>query len=86
MEEAFKEQLKQQIIEALDLEDMTPADIENDAPLFGQGLGLDSIDSLELIMLMDKHYGIKISTKDEAKAAFRSIDVMAAFIEENRTK
>ena len=59
--ETLKQQLKTQIIEALNLEDLTPADIQDDAPLFGEGLGLDSIDALELIMLLEKNYGIKIS-------------------------
>ena len=53
--EELKRQLKQQIIEALNLEDMKPEDIEDTAPLFGEGLGLDSIDALELIMIMDKN-------------------------------
>ena len=56
--EQLIEQLKAQIIEALNFEDMTPADIDAEAPLFGEGLGLDSIDALELIMLMDREYGI----------------------------
>jgi acyl carrier protein len=59
--EQLIEQLKSQIIEALNFEDMTPADIDTDAPLFGEGLGLDSIDALELIMLMDREYGIKLA-------------------------
>ena len=52
--------LKQEIIEVLNLEDVQPSDIDNDAPLFGEGLGLDSIDALELIVLMEKNYGIKL--------------------------
>ena len=47
--------LKEQIIEALNLEEITPEDIDNDAPLFGDGLGLDSIDALELIVILDRH-------------------------------
>ena len=53
--------LKQQIIEALNLEDMKPEDIDENASLFGEGLGLDSIDALELIVMMEKNYGIKVS-------------------------
>lgn len=60
-------ELKQYIIEALNLEDMTPDDIDNDAPLFGEGLGLDSIDALELIVLMEKHYGIRLASAAEGK-------------------
>ncbi len=78
--------LKQEIIEVLNLEDMTPADIDNDAPLFGEGLGLDSIDALELIVLMEKNYGIKLKNAGEGKEVFRSINVMAEYIAKNRTK
>ena len=80
------EQLKQQIIEALNLEDITPADIQDDAPLFGEGLGLDSIDALELFVLLDKQYGIKLKDKEEGKQVFRSVNTMAAYIEQHRTK
>ena len=56
--ESLKKELKEQIIEVLNLEDMQPEDIEDSAPLFGEGLGLDSIDALELIVLMEKNYGM----------------------------
>jgi acyl carrier protein len=59
--EQLIEQLKSQIIESLNFDDLTPADIDAEAPLFGEGLGLDSIDALELIMLMDREYGIKLA-------------------------
>ena len=59
--------LKEQIIDALNLEEITPADIENDAPLFGAGLGLDSIDALELIVILDRYYGIKLANPAEGK-------------------
>lgn len=81
-----KELLKQQIIEALNLEDIKPADILDDDPLFGEGLGLDSIDALELFMLLDKQYGIKLKDKEEGRQVFRSINTMAEYIEKNRTK
>ena len=81
MEELIIE-LKKKIIEVLNLEDVLPEDIENDAPLFGEGLGLDSIDALELIVMMEKVYGIKI--KDPA--AGKSINTMAEFVSKNRTK
>lgn len=75
--------LKEQIIEQLNLEDMEPSDIENDAPLFGDGLGLDSIDALELIVLMEREYNIKINDPSKGKEIFQSIDTMAKFINEN---
>ena len=64
MEELI-EKLKLQIIDALNLEGMTPDDIDNDAPLFGEGMGLDSIDALELIVVLDKNYGIKLKSPAE---------------------
>ena len=78
--------LKQQIIEALNLEDMKPEDIDENASLFGEGLGLDSIDALELIVLMEKNYGIKLQDPSQGKEIFKSVAVMADFIQKNRTK
>lgn len=78
--------LKQQIIEALNLEDMTPEDIDENASLFGEGLGLDSIDALELIVLMEKNYGIKLQDPSMGKEIFKSVAVMADYIQKNRTK
>lgn len=78
--------LKQEIIEVLNLEEVKPEEIENDAPLFGEGLGLDSIDALELIVLMEKKYGIKIKDPSTGKDIFKSINTMSDFISDNRTK
>jgi len=78
--------LKEEIIEVLNLEGMKPEDIDADAPLFGEGLGLDSIDALELIVLMEKSYGIKLKDPNQGKEIFKSIKVMAEYIAENRTK
>ena len=78
--------LKQQIIEALNLEDMKPEDIDENASLFGEGLGLDSIDALELIVLMEKNYGIKLQDPSQGKEIFKSVAVMAEYIQKNRTK
>lgn len=80
----LKEALKAQIIQQLNLEDVTPADIANDAPLFGGGLGLDSIDALELIVLLDKQHGIKLSNPEEGKAVFHSINSMAEYIQSKK--
>ena len=85
MEELILE-LKQKIIEALNLEEMTPEDIDADSPLFGEGLGLDSIDALELIVLMEKNYGIKLANPAEGKAIFKSIRTIAEYVNEHRTK
>lgn len=78
--------LKQEIIEVLNLEDLKPEDIDNEAPLFGEGLGLDSIDALELIVLMEKNYGIKLQDPAKGKEIFKSINVMADYIQKNRTR
>lgn len=85
MEELIQ-QLKLQIIEALNLEGMTPDQIDDHAPLFGEGLGLDSIDVLELIVLIEKNYGIRLSGPDEGKKMFQSVAVMADYIAKNRKK
>jgi len=81
----LKENLKAQIIEQLNLEDLTPADIQDDAPLFGdQGLGLDSIDALEFIVLLDSNYGIKIADPSEGKEIFQSVNTLAAYISKHQ--
>jgi len=79
-------QLKNEIIETLNLDDLKPEDINADEPLFGTGLGLDSIDALELIVLMEKNYGIKLKDASEGKKIFVSVKVMAEYIAANRTK
>ncbi|NOY49647.1 MAG: acyl carrier protein [Chlorobi bacterium] len=78
------EKLKIQIIEQLNLEDMEPEDINAKEPLFGEGLGLDSIDALELIVLMEKEYGIKIQNPKDGQKIFRSIETMASYIQMNQ--
>ncbi|MBQ0123009.1 MAG: acyl carrier protein [Bacteroidales bacterium] len=84
--EQLKEQLKRQIIEALNFEGMKPDDIDSSAPLFGDGLGLDSIDVLELLVLLEKNYGIKLSDPAESKRILQSIDTMADYVAAHRTK
>ncbi|MCT4639909.1 MAG: phosphopantetheine-binding protein [Bacteroidales bacterium] len=78
------EKLKVQIIEQLNLEDMEPSDIENEEPLFGDGLGLDSIDALELIVLLEKEYGIKVEDPKEGKKIFESVKTLAEYIESRK--
>lgn len=81
------EELELKVIEALNLEGMTPADIDKDAPLFGDdGLGLDSIDVLELIVLLEKNYGIRLASPAEGRKVFQSMSVMADYVAANRTK
>ena len=85
MEELILE-LKTKIIEVLNLEEMTPEDIDTDSPLFGAGLGLDSIDALELIVLLEKSYGIKLANPSEGKTIFKNIRTIAEYVKEHRTK
>ena len=84
--EALKQELKENIIEQLNLEDISITEIGDNDPLFGDGLGLDSIDALELIVMLDKDYGIKLTDPKEGKAIFESVAVMATYISANRTK
>ena len=76
--------LKKEVIEQLNLEEITPEDIDTDAALFGEGLGLDSIDALELIVLLEKNYGIKIEDPKDGKKIFHSIRSMAEYITEHK--
>jgi len=78
--------LKSEIIEALNLEEITPQDIDADAPLFGDGLGLDSIDALEIILILERNYGIKGINpgSEDVKAVFYSVRTLAEYIEKNR--
>jgi acyl carrier protein len=81
----LRTELKKSIIEELNLEELSIADIDNDDPLFGDGLGLDSIDALELIVLLEKDYGIKLTDPQQGKEIFISINKMAEYIETHRT-
>jgi acyl carrier protein len=83
MEDLIK-QLKKDIIEALSLEDVVPDDFDADTPLFVEGLGLDSIDALELILLMERKYGIKIEDPKERRNVLRNVRAMAECITSHR--
>jgi acyl carrier protein len=78
----LKLEIKQLIVEALDLEDIAPEDIDDEAPLFGEGLGLDSIDALELGVALRKKYRIKLEANDaRAREYFRSVSSLAGLVE-----
>ena len=77
-------QLKKEIIEELNLEDLTSEEIDTDTPLFGEGLGLDSIDALSLIVILEKKYGLKIETAEEGKIIFYSVRTIAEYIKKNK--
>lgn len=80
--DAILDKLKKAIVEELYLEDVTEEDLSEDMVLFGEGLGLDSIDAVELVVIVEKHFGVAVKNADEAKAAFASLGVLASFIEE----
>jgi acyl carrier protein len=78
------EELKSKIIAGFSLEGVAPADIQTDAPLFGTGLGLDSIDALELVAILEQDYGIVIQERQVADKAFASVRALAEFVGANR--
>lgn len=84
--EQLKHELKERIVEFLNLIDTKPEDINDDEPLFGGSLELDSIDSLELIVMLERHYGIKIEDPKEGRKVLVNINTMADYVEEHRTK
>lgn len=82
---ATRSRLKQLIIEHLNLAGMSPDDIEDEAPLFGEGLGLDSVDALELVVALEKEYGIRIEGQETSREAFTSVATLADFVERLRS-
>lgn len=84
--EELKLELKEKIIEFLNLSDLTPEDIKDDEPLFGGELDLDSIDSLELIVMLERHYGIKIEDPKEGRKVLVDVRTMAEYVTNHRTK
>jgi acyl carrier protein len=84
--DALRAALKHLIIDTLKLEEITAEQIQDDAPLFREGLGLDSIDALELVVALEKHYSIIIENEDVGKQAFASVSALSRFIQEQRGK
>jgi acyl carrier protein len=80
---SLENDLKKLIIDELKLEDVKPEDIDNAEPLFGEGLGLDSLDAVELVVILKKHYKIDLEDMEKAREAFSSIDSLSAYIREN---
>jgi acyl carrier protein len=85
IDELVKE-LRQDLVKQLNLEEMLPENFDENTPLFGEGLGLDSIDSLELVVLLDRNYGLKLKDPKEGRNIFYSIRTMAEYIYNNRPK
>ena len=82
----FRRRLKELLIERLKFEDMTPDDIPDDEPLFAGGLGLDSIDALEIVVMLESEFGIKVKNEASARESFKSIAALAEFVESRLDK
>ncbi|OQY25563.1 MAG: acyl carrier protein [Desulfobacteraceae bacterium 4572_35.2] len=82
----LKEQIKKILIEDLNLEDITAEEIADDEPLFGDGLGLDSLDAVELAVLVQKNFGVEIKDMEEGRPALQSVQALAQFIEDKQGK
>jgi acyl carrier protein len=76
-----KEQIKKILVADLNLEELSPEDIDDNAPLFGDGLGLDSLDAVELVVIVQKHFKVEIKNMEEGRAAFQSVNALAAYID-----
>ena len=89
---SLQDELKELLVRELQLEDVDPASIANDAPLFGdpeeesEGLGLDSLDAVEVVVLVQKHYGVEIKDMEEGQKALQNVDTLAAFIQERKAQ
>ena len=77
-------ELKEHIVTDLDIEDIKPSEVGDDEPLFAEGLGLDSIDGVELVVMLERHYGIRLTDMELAKTAFTSVRTLAEFVHEHR--
>ncbi len=83
---SLKEDLKKILVKELNIEDVVPEEIEDDEPLFGAKLGLDSIDAVELVFQVEKHFGVAIKNMQEGRPALQSINSLSAFIEARRSQ
>ena len=83
----INEKLKKILVEELNLEDVTPEEIDDNAPIFGdEGLGLDSLDAVELVVILEKHFGVEVKNLNEGRVAFQTINTLVKYIEERSTR
>ncbi len=82
----IRKDLKEMIVRDLSLEDIEPASIKDDEVLFGEGLGLDSLDAVEIVVLLQRNFGLEVKNMDQGKEIFRTIDTLANFVYENKKK
>ncbi len=83
---SIRKNLKEMIVRDLSLEDVRPEDIRDDEVLFGEGLGLDSLDAVEIVVLLQRNFGLEVKNMDQGKEIFRTIDTLANFVYENKKK
>jgi acyl carrier protein len=82
----IRKDLKEILVKELSLEDVVPGDIKDDEVLFGEGLGLDSLDAVEIVVLLQRNFGIEVSDMTKGKEIFYSVDTLSNYIYENRKK
>ncbi len=82
----IRAKLKELLVTSLSLEDIKPADIKDDEILFGEGLGLDSLDAVEIVVLLQRNFGLEVKDMNEGKKIFYSVDTLARYVLENRKK
>jgi acyl carrier protein len=81
--EEIRTELKELLVANLALEDIAPEEIEDDGILFGEGLGLDSLDAVEIVVLLQRNFGLEVTDEEQAREIFQSVDTMARWVYEN---